>query len=259
MEYAAENGSKWSVCPPALVQIGDTNSYFLAGQRVPQLLKVLSELTSLEELPQPTSEAPNLVQLQFNSPIEAQQLINDEKVRAVCPLQWAGPAAARLAASLPDLAGYRAMLPTVYGFAESNFIFHKWNGQEFVVNYFKHETGMYRLIPHDLKSRLPDQTLFFDAEQEQSCWRMGAWYDLRYLAQQAAGEICRVIFSHSQQRLSIPANYRWPDIYERALTLASGFLPLPSPDKDWFYFSDISPDLVQTLAKKLNALLEEKP
>lgn len=256
VEYTARDGSKWAVCPPALVQSSGSNRYFLAGQRTPQLLKALHEATKVEELRQPTGQAPDIVQLQFSSPDEAQHLINAEKIRAICVIQWAGSAALKLADILPDLAGYMAHLPTVSGFAESNFSLHRWTGQGFVEGPFERATGMYRLHPHDPKSLLPPRTLFFDATQ--NCWQAGPWYDLRYLAQRAAGEVCRVMYNHSRQWLSIPANYRWPDLYERALILASGFLPLPSPDNDWFYFSDISPQLAHTLARKLNAVLEEK-
>lgn len=253
MEHAAPNGSKWSVCPPTLVQSSQSGRYFLAGQRVPKLLKVLAEFAEVEELAQPTGEAPDLVQMHFNSVEEARQTISDEKIRLV-PIRWAGMTSIKLADILPDLAGYRASLPPVSGFALSNFNLEQWQGQAYAEIHFQQQTGLYRLTPREANSRLAPQTLFFDATTGQ--WCAGPWYDLRYLAQQATGAPCRVQYHPGQQRLAIPANYRWPDFYERALVLASGLLPLPSPDNNWFYFSDISSELAQTLAHKLNAVLE---
>lgn len=254
VEYADTNGTKWSVCPPALVQSSDSTRYFLAGQRTPNLLNALNELTTVEEQRQPTGQAPDLMQLHFNSSDEARQLIKDKGVRAITPIHWAGPASIQLANILPDLAGYQASLPSVSGFVPGNFKLEQWQGQGYVEIHTHQQTGLYQLTPREQNNRLSPQSLFFDAATGQ--WRDGPWYDLRYLAQQAAGVPCRVQYHPGQQRLAIPANYRWPDLYERALVLASGFLPLPSPDYDWYYFSDISPELAQRLAGKLNAVLE---
>lgn len=251
VEYAARNGSRWSVCPPALVQTSQPEIYFLAGQRTPRLLSSLANVAEVEEQPQPTGEAPDLVEIRFASTEAARQAISSGQFG----LRWAGCVSMRLAQVLPDLAGYQASLSPVSGFALSNFKLEQWQGQAYVETHFEQQTGLYRLTPHDDNVRLSPQSLFFDAVTNQ--WRTGAWYDLRYLAQQAAGESCRVQYHRGQQRLAIPANYRWPDLYERALVLASGLLPLPSPDSHWFYFSDISPDLTQILTTKLNATLEE--
>lgn len=250
VEYVAANGSKWSVCPPVLVQGSQPDSYFLAGQRTPKLLARLTELAEVETQPQPTGEAPDLVQLRFPSTEAARQAVSSGQVG----LRWAGCASMRLAQVLPDLAGYQASLSPVSGFALSNFKLEQWQGQAYVETYFQQQTGLYRLTPHDDNVRLSSQALFFDAVTSQ--WRAGPWYDLRYLAQQTADDPCQVKYHSAQRWLAIPANYRWPDLYERALVLASGLLPR-SPDKRWFYFSDISPNLAQTLTAKLNATLEE--
>lgn len=251
MEYTVANGSKWAVCPPVLVQGSRPDFYFLAGQRVPRLMVTLADVAEMEVQPQPTGEAPDLVEIRFASTAAARQAVN----RGQIGLGWAGCASMRLAQALPDLAGYQASLSTVSGFVLSNFKLEQWQGQTYVGVHFQQQTGLYRLAPRDDDVRLSPQSLFFDAVTDK--WRAGPWYDLRYLAQQAAGESCRVQYHRGQQRLAIPANYRWPDLYERALVLASGLLPLPSPDKRWFYFSDIPPDLAQILTAKLNATLEE--
>ena len=250
VEYTGKNGSKWSVCPPALVQSSQPDRYFLAGQRAPRLLVRLSELAEVETRPQPTGEAPDLVEVQFDSAETARQFINNKQPG----LRWAGSASTRLATVLPDLAGYQSSLTPVSGFVLSNFTVEQWQGQAYIETHFQQQTGLYRLTPRDGNARMSPQTLFFDAATDQ--WRSGPWYDLRYLALQAADEPCLVQYHPEQQRLSIPANYRWPDLYERALVLASGLLPLRSPNNNWFYFGGISINLAQTLTNKLNAALE---
>jgi len=251
VEYSARNGSKWGICPPALVQTSLPGRYFLAGQRTPKLLSKLADVAEVEVQPQPTGEAPDLVELYFASTETARQTVSDGRF----DMSWAGQASMRLARALPDVAGYRASLTPVSGFVHSNFVFEQWQGQTYVETHFQQQTGLYRLTPRDDDTRLSPQTLFFDAMTGQ--WLGGPWYDLRYLALQAAGALCRVQYHLEQQRLAIPANHRWPDLYERALVLASGLLPLRSLDKNWYSFSDISPELVQILADKLNATLEE--
>lgn len=255
VEYTTSDGSKWSVCPPVLVQIGNTDTYFLAGQRTPYLIKILNDLTSLEEMFQSTKEAPSFIQIKLDSTEAAQALTRDDKIRAICPLRWGGPASDRLATILPDLKDYRSSLSLISGFVVSNFISHRWDGQKFVECHFEGKTGMYQLVPRDPKSPLSKRVWFFDAEQ--NCWRSGPRYDLRYLAQQEAGEPCRVIYHHNLRHLSIPAYYRWPDLYERALVLASGLLPIPSHDRKWFYFGEVPLNVARILSQKLNATLEE--
>lgn len=251
VEYVTANGSKWAICPPTLVQSSRTGCYFLTGQRTPKLLAYLAEYAEVEEQPQPTGEAPELVQPRFSSAEAARQAIGNGQI----DLSWAGLASLRLAQILPDLTGHLVSLTPVSGFALSNFTLEQWQGRAYVETHFQQQAGLYRLTPREDNSRLYPQTLYYDAEAYQ--WRSGPWYDLRYLAQQAAGEPCPVRYHPIQQRLSIPASYRWPDLYERALVLASGLLPLRSPDNNWFYFSDISPELAQTLADKLSATIEE--
>ncbi len=162
----------------------------------------------------------------------------------------------KLANVLPESGRNLACLLTpVSGFTISNFELEQWRGQTYVKTRFNQQTGLYRLSPHEANPRLLPQTLFFDAATDR--WYSGPWYDLRYLAQRTAGVPCRVQYHAGLQRLAIPANYRWPDLYERALVLASGLLPLRSLDNGWYCFSDIPPELAQTLAHKLDATVEE--
>ena len=254
IEYTKHDGSKWSVCPPVLVQTSTPNTYFLSGQRVPRLVDAVAEQISIETMIQPTGEAPNKIQVQIESPDEAQTLITDDKIQAICSLRWAGHAANKLEAILFDLDGYRASLSSVSGFVISNFDIHRWNGKEFASCHFNGETGMYRLVPHAQKSSSFTQTLFFDADEHR--WKTGDWYGLRYLAQQLSGSNCSVRYNHNTHCLMLPKQNRWPDLYERALVLASGFLPIMQDN--WLYFGEVSVELARGLSQKLNATLVER-
>jgi hypothetical protein len=251
VEYATPNGSKWGICPPVLVQATQPNTYFLAGQRTPSLLTDLSKIAEVEHQPQPTGQGPDIIQLRFASETAARQAVN----RGSFKLHWGGLTSLRLAEILPDWKEYQTSLDVVSGFVLSNYTLEQWQGETYVEIHFQNQTGLYRLTPREQDTRLSPQSLFYDADTDQ--WRGGPWYDLRYLALQNAGEPCRVRYHHTRQRLDISANYRWPDLYERALVLASGFLPLPAPDYSWYYFKDISPELAHLLAAKLNVTIEE--
>lgn len=251
VEYADTRGSKWTICRPVLVKTNQPDCYFLAGQRTPKLIASLAKFTDLENEHQPTGEGPDVTQLRLTSAKPIQQAVNSGKIN----VGLAGVASMKLARILPTLGDFRTNLSPVSGFVTSNFSFEQWQDHIYVETYFENQTGLYRLTPHDDNPRLSSHSLFYDAVTGQ--WRSGPWYDLCYLAQQDAGEQCIAHYHPGQQRLAVPANFRWPDLYERSLVLSSGQLPLRSSDNNWFYFSDISPELAQLLANKLNATIEE--
>ncbi|MBF2099431.1 MAG: hypothetical protein IGQ88_13805 [Gloeomargaritaceae cyanobacterium C42_A2020_066] len=93
------------------------------------------------------------------------------------------------------------------------------------------------------------KTLFYDTEAE--TWRQGDWYGLRFLALQ---EKRYANYAPQSEKLWIPQIQRWPQIYERALVLASGLLPERS--QGGLVYSAVSGKLAQTLADKLSVTLE---
>lgn len=57
------------------------------------------------------------------------------------------------------------------------------------------------------------------------------------------------------ERLAIPIYQRWPEIYERALVLASG--QLPTYQGSWLLYDKVEREVVRQLTKKLNVKWEE--
>ncbi len=55
--------------------------------------------------------------------------------------------------------------------------------------------------------------------------------------------------------LAVLLSWRWPELYERTLVLASG--RLPDRSGGWLRFDDIDPRLLETLAKKLRLRVED--
>jgi hypothetical protein len=109
-------------------------------------------------------------------------------------------------------------------------------------------TGMYRLS-RDAQARSP-VTAFFDAERQIIV--RGDWYGLRFLADRAGGEQARATWDRCQ--LLVPAEGRWPLLYEQILVQASGLLPGRSPA--WLCYHGIPQELAECLCGKLDVELE---
>ena len=56
--------------------------------------------------------------------------------------------------------------------------------------------------------------------------------------------------------LAIPERHRWPLLYERALVLASGFLPYNQPQNRLLYYRGIPLTLAQHVADQLGVEVE---
>jgi len=64
-----------------------------------------------------------------------------------------------------------------------------------------------------------------------------------------------VQFSSDRNQLAAPADWRWPEVYERALVLASGRLPLRK--NGWLMYEHVGAELVDELCNKLRLIDEE--
>ena len=115
---------------------------------------------------------------------------------------------------------------------------------------------MYELWPLEgpnTRATTPSYTLFYDPATTR--WQQGDWYGLRFLARRTAGERCPVHYDSHSQKLAIPQVWRWPELYERALVLASGHLP--SWSKEWLVYEAIGAPLLTVLSGKLGLHLVE--
>jgi hypothetical protein len=256
VEYVADN-SKWYVCPPCLVQLGANIKtgyrYFLAGQRSHKLEEVLGASGQLEVIPQSDLGAPACIYVTFDSAQSAREAVsritNEEKI---CELRLVNEPSKYLAHILPDTAGWQASLRPLRGVLPELYTIERWQDGDFVKLADREmRSGFYRLTRSGIAINPPQYTLFYEQRTDQ--WLQGDWYGLRYLAIRHLNQECPVLYLTDTCQLVIPRDYRWPDLYERALVLASGQLPRLS--NHGYVFEQISSDLLEELARKLSVTI----
>lgn len=231
------NGRKWSTAPSTIVKIASEKPEFiLCGQRNLKLINQLKSLGIVAEINnQPREEAPPCLRLLVDDPnVITQQL----------PIVNAGEASRKLADILPEFTTWQQNL-TALEIVPSLKQWKKFQDDSFEVCGTPHETGMYQMCDENFN---PRYTLFYN--QETKTWHQGDWYGLRFLALQSQGIACQSYYNIATKHLAIPINQRWPEIYERALVLASG--KLPTYQKSWLIYENICEEVAYVLSEKLN-------
>ena len=252
---SSSDGQKWSICPTTLVQCAaEPEVCFLAGQQTPNLIKQLSAHWKIENIPQPRYQGPSCVRV-YGGPSENLPG-NELKVESV------GVASVQLARLLPDLEGWKTILTAIDRINTTHYNIEIWNGNRFSSydtfyerngQYFG-ESGMYRLT-RGTATNTYQVVLYFDEPNQR--WLRGDWYGLRFLAYDLIGRDFEVTYDSSTNDLLIPLDERWPLLYERALVLAAGMLPVRSGNSKSLKYSGISSELVQQLTDRLNVSIME--
>lgn len=237
------DGSRWSAAPSAIVKINSPNSEFiLCGQRSISLLRQLEEYGIVASIThQARGEAPTCIQLVVNNP---------DAIANNFPIINAGEASKRLAQILPDIATWQQNLRNVPGIVPSQWEWKHFDGDDFQICGIPHETGMYQMCD---ENRNLCYTLFYN--QNTNTWYQGDWYGLRFLALYHHGASCQADYNFATKCLAIPVKQRWPEIYERALVLASG--QLPTYQGNWLLYQNVSEEVAHLLSQKLNVKYEE--
>ena len=243
-------GKDGFIAPPSLVTTESADgryTTFLAGQRSTALLQALRDAAQFENEIQPYGDAPEVVRATFDSQDQATYFARDFSQHHH-PLFLAELAGHRIACALPDLVGWESRLssPVV---VIGNYKFELWEDGDFNGLPLPSQTGMYRLTPMTDRYGSPQLTLFYDAER--GLWRRADWYGLRYLTLRRTGEHIEFVYDQNLRTLRIDRNQRLPHMYERALVLASGRLPIFRNDQ--VIFGDVSAELGRIVADKLEA------
>ena len=247
-----KDGQRWFIAPPLLAATDSVDGQyrtFLVGQRSPALLHALRNAAQVEiqvEI-QPDGDAPEVIRATFDSQDQAAYFARDFSQHHH-PLLQAELAGHRIACALPNLAGWEGRLsspPVVLG----NYMFELWEDGDFNVLPLPSQTGMYRLTPMTDRYGSPQLTLFYDADRD--LWRRADWYGLRYLTLRRTGEHIEFVYDHNLRTLRVDRNQRLPHMYERALVLASGRLPVFHNNQ--VIFGDVPAELGRTVANKLEA------
>ncbi|MGB3188127.1 MAG: hypothetical protein WBB43_01705 [Limnoraphis sp.] len=259
------NGKNWSITPTALVQVNspDTNlEFFLCGQQSGQLLREIEQYATLSFIDQPKGDAPQCLHLQFNNSEDIFSLTTTVKENLGLTIHSVGNVAINLANILPSLEEWKQQIPVLQGIVPSLYDWKRFDGNKFVEYVSPQETGMYQMWNREgcstLTSDRPRMTLFYDANEK--TWRQGDWYGLRFLALHYSQHNCIARYDTATSCLAILHSQRWPELYERALVLASGKLPTIYQKNDqnlWLIYEKISMELAEQLTKKLDIILEE--
>jgi hypothetical protein len=246
-----DNGQRWFITPPCLVQVenGDDSQYhtFLAGQRSQRLLEALHQAACVTTDSHPYGNAPEIINITFNSEHDMQQFVR-EYAQQQHPLHLVGLAGLKIASLLPDLHEWEHSLPPL-AVVKGNYHYQQWVDGRFIPINLPKETGLYQLTHVSDRFEHPQLTLFYNAENDS--WKKADWYGLRYLMYRRTGRTCEVIYDHNRRELAMELDQRWPDLYERALVLASGKLPIFRAGNT--IFSNIPENLAHLLANKLEA------
>lgn len=242
-----KRGKNWFIAPPSLVATESKDGRyhtFFAGQRSLALLEDVQGVAQVELEAQPCGDAPELARAVFSSQAAAKQFTRDSCGR----VYLAGQASIRIARALPSLANWERDLysPMI---AISKHKFEQWIEGRFESILYPQETGMYRLTKRATDYRNRAISLFYDARQER--WIRADWYGLRYLMLRRTGEIVEFHYDHNVRTLSIDSDQRLPHMYERALVLSSGRLPVRRNDR--VVFGEVSAESGRALAEKLEA------
>lgn len=251
------DGSRWSAAPTALVKVGvqpDSQEFILCGQRSMNLLGELKRYATVESSNQPRGEAPPCVRLHLANPDILSHIV--ENVSSQFSITNAGEVSIQLARILPDLAIWKQSLRSLQGIVPSLYEWKRFDRNDFVKCIFCNQIGMYQMWAREESDR-PHLTLFYDSETD--TWRQGDWYGLRFLALHYSDQQCIARYDPATARLAIPFSQRWPELYERALVLASGRIPSYQRTEQslWLIYENVGLDLAHQLTKKLYVTCEE--
>jgi hypothetical protein len=238
----------WSVARPCLVtpSLGE-GPCFLAGARTCDLAHAETGVDTLVRNPQPDGSGPVRLDLAGNPPPP----FSDS--------QRFGKVSSRLAGLVPNLAAWLDTLPildrpSLGGGGMERFDGSAWQSDPSITETdfgYRGASGLYRFINTEGS---PAWTAFFKIETQR--WHRADLTGLKFvaLANDAADKL-QALLTGAHGDLLIPRSQRWPLLYERALVLASGWLP--AVDGAYLRYRSVGSSLARTLTGKLGVRLEE--
>jgi len=249
------DGLRWKVCPSVLVLSPSSDFYFLCGQRTPKLEEFLSMEYDVDYIDQPAYDGPSVIRVKQYEVILEKQNLEAKKVYLT------DATSLMLADILPDLAGWKELLPFVDRLDINNYSLEKWENDRYYQcdNFYYNEgryegqPGLYRLTQNAGNYSL---NLYFDYSKQR--WLKGDWYGLRFLDICNCSQKPKVFYNKNKLYLSMRQNQRWPMVYEKAIVLSSGLLPEINTQNNLIIYRDINGEVPIKLANKMNINLEVK-
>lgn len=245
-------GQRWSVNPPMLCEAAD-GGWFLCGQRDHGLLDVLNANPATEFSAQPHGAGPSRVRVEAEARAEVEARLRRADVRLLTiergatRLAEALPSGAEWAASVrqnlhPDLSEALVQrIDLVSGELESLRPAAGADGRLGV------PAGLYVITSEQGRGR--SVRAYCD---ENGSWTRCDWYGMAYLEQRRRGELRAY---EGDGVFVLPPDSPWPRLFERALVLASGLLPVHVPSRGRLFttHASVAP---ATLSEKLGVNVE---
>lgn len=238
--------NRWSVAPRCWVaEAIDDGRGFLAGARGPGDDALAAHVADAARSTQPGSAGPTRIAFPQN---ELQTVDDFERV---------GPAALILADFLPSLPAWVASLsqldrPSLGGGTLQRFDGRGWRADQSLQETdagYRGPSGLYRFLGE--ANRVLWQALFDSAHQH---WYRADLTGLKFATLALdANDLLQATFEPSTQDLLVPVSQRWPLLYERALVLASGWLP--AYDSGHLRYRRVGEPLARQLTDKLGVSL----
>ena len=246
------NGKKWAIAPTALVPLNsepENLEFYLCGQQNERLRQELAQFTTLKSEGQTVAFGLPRRKVIFSDRTTYDQL---EKLGEIS-IHKPDNIAQHLAECLPTIQEWQASLPGVGGIVKSQRHWRRYQSetQEWQDYGLPDQTGLYEMR-REVDQPHPDRTFFYEAETH--TWRQGDWYGLRFLALNHSDMLQECVYHPAQRQLATLAAERWPQLYERALVLASGYLPSQhnTHDQNWLIYSNIPSELAYWLTEQLS-------
>lgn len=255
----SNDGQKWSIAPTAIVKVSsleDISEYILCGQQNSYLVEKLHNFADIYTINQLNS--PLCFRVKVNNKINIQRIIKNVENEINISIKYSYDIAQKLALLLPDIENWKLTLKLLSGITESLYDWKYLQNGNFIECTLPKQTGMYQMWDRESKNA-PRKTLFYD--QNTKNWRQGDWYGLRFLVLNYNRDDLIARYNPETLQLAIPYCQRWPELYERALVLASGLLPKYQKTAEqnlWLIYENISLDLAHQLTQKLHVNCQEE-
>jgi hypothetical protein len=265
-----DDGKKCFINPPIIIKILsnlEEKKFILCGQRNQKLISILTNYGEIIYSSQPLKNAPYTIEIKFNDSLEVKNIIQEIKTRYNLVIYYSDLTICQLE-NLLNFEQWFENLLTVQGIIPSLYDWKYLVNNDFIDCLNPDQTGMYQMFKYNQEKSLdsinswdkkPILTLFYDRDKQ--CFKQGDWYGLRFLTLKKNNEHILLKYDVHNRRLAIPYSQRLPELYERFLVLAGGILPSYSKTEDdniWLIYENISLELLQTLANKLDLNWEEK-
>ncbi len=251
-------GRRWEMAPTAFVSISHgpyADAVLLCGRRDQRLVSALAAAFQVEHVMQPGGNGPAACIIHGATLDELTQTAAAHGVHA----RAVAHAGERLAQHLPSLAEWVERLEVIPGVHPERFSIARYDGRDFTpVVFHREQSGLYQLSSRRDWGAAggagdAQHALLYHAPSGR--WFRGDWHGMRFAAIDWAGIACPIQADPATGWLRVAAQRRWPELYERALILASGRLPVWR-EGGWEY-EGISPGMIDTLTPKLNLVREE--